>query len=277
MMILSMLIFGTIGIFRRYIPLPSAVTASARGLIGGAILFLVICIRKRKDHGKLPARTLFICIVSGALIGINWMLLFEAYNHTTVAAATLSYYMQPVIVILLSPIVLKEKLTLRKAVCAAAAVAGMVLVSGVTTGSTGPGDRLGIIFGLGAAAFYSAVIFLNKFTDDSNVLKKTAVQLISAGAVLIPYILLSEDFGAVILSPVAVALLIFVGAVHTGLAHILFFRGIGGLSAQSAAILSYIDPVSAVLLSALLLKEPIRTSTVIGAVLIIGSAIISEL
>ena len=134
MFISSMLIFGTIGIFRRYIPLPSAFLAFSRGILGGLFLVLFLKLKRRKPAGKLPVQTVLRLAVSGAVMGVNWILLFEAYNYTTVAVATLCYYMQPTIVVLLSPVIFQERLMLRKGACAAVAVVGMVLVSGVTGG-----------------------------------------------------------------------------------------------------------------------------------------------
>ena len=131
MLIGSMLIFGTVGIFRRYIPLPSALLACCRGLIGSAFLLVLMGIKKGEKRQKLGAKKTAALALMGALIGLNWLLLFEAYNYTTVATATLCYYMQPTIVILLSPLVFREKLTLKKGLCAFAAVIGMVCVSGV--------------------------------------------------------------------------------------------------------------------------------------------------
>ena len=196
MMVSSMLIFGTIGVFRRYIPVSSAFLACSRGMLGGLCILLFLRLKKQKPEGKIPRRALLGLAVSGMLIGFNWMLLFEAYNHTTVAVATLCYYMQPTIVMLLSPLFFRERLTPRKAACAAVAVAGMVLVSGV---------------------------------------------------------------------------------VHTGIAYVLYFGSMDGLRVQTVAILSYIDPVSALLFSAIMLREPLSVPKIVGAVMIIGSAVASEI
>lgn len=277
MIVSSMLIFGTIGVFRRYIPVSSAFLACSRGIIGGLCIPAFAALKRRNAKEKIPTRTLLGLIVSGMMIGVNWMLLFEAYNHTTVAVATLCYYMQPTIVILLSPVVFRERLTGKKAVCAAIAIAGMVLVSGVAgeSGSRG-GDPKGVLLGLGAAVFYSAVIIMNKKLPGIDAFRKTTVQLLSAGIVMIPYILLTEGFDGSFNASDAVLLLI-VGIVHTGIAYVLYFGSMDGLRAQSVALLSYIDPVAALLFSALLLKEPLSVPGIIGAVLIIGSAVISEI
>ena len=278
MFISSMLIFGTIGIFRRYIPLPSAFLAFSRGILGGLFLLAFLKLKRRKQAEKLPVQTVLRLAVSGAVMGVNWILLFEAYNYTTVAVATLCYYMQPTIVVLLSPVIFQERLTLRKGACAAVAVVGMVLVSGVTGGG-GPqaGDLRGILFGLGAAVCYAAVVIMNKKIPGVEAFQKTKVQLLSAGIVMIPYLLLTGGFSAEGVSALTVILLLTVGIVHTGIAYVLYFGSFDGLKAQSAAILSYIDPVAALLFSALFLREPLSLPGIAGAVMIIGSAVVSEI
>ena len=278
MLIASMLIFGTIGVFRRYIPVSSAFLAFSRGILGG-LCILAFARLKRRDAGeKPPARVLLCLVVTGMFIGINWILLFEAYNHTTVAVATLCYYMQPTIVMLLSPVIFREKLTGKKAVCAAVAILGMVLVSGVIDGGgAGSGSLKGVMLGLGAAVFYSAVVIMNKKMHGVDAYLKTTVQMLSAGAVMIPYLLLTNGFSADNFTPEAVFLLLVVGIVHTGIAYVLYFGSMDGLRVQTVAILSYIDPVSALLFSAFLLRERLTVMNLIGAVLIIGSAVISEI
>ena len=274
MLVSSMLIFGSVGVFRRYIPVSSAFLAFSRGMLGGLCILLFVCLKGGKAKEPLPRRALPGLIVSGALIGINWILLFEAYNHTTVAVATLCYYMQPTIVTLLSPLLFRERLTGRKAACAAVAVAGMVLVSGVPEGARG-GSLRGVLLGLGAALFYSAVVIMNKRITGVDRYRKTEVQLFSAGAVMIPYLLATGGFGGGF-TPSAVILLLVAGIVHTGIAYVLYFGSMERLRVQTVAILSYIDPVSALLFSALLLREPLSALGVLGAAMILGSAVVSE-
>lgn len=278
MLVSSMLIFGTIGVFRRYIPVSSAFLAFSRGVLGGLCILLFLRLRRQPSGEKIPRRMLPVLILTGALIGFNWMLLFEAFNHTTVAVATLCYYMAPTVVMLLSPLLFREKLTPLKAACAAAAIAGMVLVSGVFENGGVQGSQLrGVLLGLGAALIYATVIILNKKLPGIDAYRKTTVQLLSAGTVMIPYLFLTGGFRMEGITFGAVALLLVVGIVHTGLAYVLYFGGMERLRVQTVAILSYIDPVSALLFSALLLKEPLTLLNGIGAVLIIGSAMVSEL
>lgn len=279
LMILSaMLIWGTIGLFRRYIPLSSAFLAFSRGILGGAFLLVLIRFRRDRTSARLPAGTFIRLLVTGAAIGLNWILLFEAYNYTTVAVATLCYYMQPTIVILLSPLVFKEKLTPRRAVCAAVAIIGMIFVSGVIGGYAAQATNLkGIFLGIGAAVLYSIVVIMNKRTVGIDAYQKTTVQLLSAGIVLIPYLLLTGGFSGIAFSMTTLILVLVLGIVHTGIAYVLYFRSMDGLRAQSIAILSYFDPVAAMLVSAVFLKEAMDIYHIIGAIMIIGSAVISEL
>lgn len=275
-LVASMLIFGTLGIVRRYIPLSSAMLAMCRGVLGSVFLLFFVLVRGGKL--KLPeCRTALRLVLTGAIMGLNWMLLFEAYNYTTVAAATMCYYMQPTIVILLSPLVFRERLGAKRLACAGAAIVGMLFVSGVLSGGAGQmQDIRGIIFGLGAAVFYATVIILNKKVVVEDVYAKTIIQLAGAALVMIPYVLITEGVPELALTPADIGLVLLVGVVHTGVTYALYFGSMQRLRAQTVAVLSYIDPVFALLLSAAVLHESLTPLGIVGAVLIIGSAIISE-
>ena len=270
----SMLIFGTIGIFRRMIPIPSALLASLRGLMGAAFLALFVKLRGGKIRHGMGRRILVTLIVSGVLIGLNWILLFEAYNYTTVPVATLCYYMQPVIVVCLSPLITGEKLTLKKALCVAAAACGMLLIS---SPGAGGGTPKGIALGLGAAVLYASVIFLNKSLGECDVYERTIIQLLSAAAVMIPYVLIAGVPGPIRMNAAGWIMLVIVGVVHTGIAYALYFGSMDSLGAQTLALLSYLDPVTALVLSALILHEHLTPAGIVGAVLILGAAIVSEM
>ena len=277
MFVFSMLIFGTIGIFRRCLPVSSAFLAFSRGMIDSLFLLIFIRLSGKRAGEKLPFRQTVWLAVSGAAMGINWILLFEAYRYTTVAVATLCYYMQPTIVMMLSPLIFRERLTGIRAVCALIAVAGMVLVSGVAGGTgTGSGDIRGIALGLGAAVFYSAVVIMNKKAGGLDAYQKTTVQLFSAGAVMFPSLLLTGGLAQGPLNVPAALLLLAVGLLHTGIAYVLYFGSMDGLRTQSIALLSYIDPVSALVFSAVFLREPMSRLNLLGALMIIGSAAVSE-
>jgi len=275
---LSMFIFGTIGIFRRYIPLPSSMVAMTRGIMGMLFLLAFLRIRKVKLNKAAIKRSLWTLVLSGVVMGVNWILLFEAYNYTSVATATLCYYLAPIFIIIVSPFLLKERITARKIVCVCVALLGMVFVSGVLqTGISGISELKGVLLGVGAAALYATVVLLNKRLGDVPAYDRTILQLGAAGVALLPYVLLTENVAAMEFSPLSVAMLAVVCMVHTGVAYALYFGSLMDLKAQTAAILSYIDPVVAIILSALLLKESMGVFGAIGAVLVLGAAIVSEL
>ena len=276
---LAMLIFGSIGVFRRYIPLSSAWMACVRGVIGTLFLIGVVAVSKKRMDKRAIKKNLLLLLISGAAIGVNWILLFEAYRYTTVAIATLCYYMAPVIVILLAPILLKEKMTVKKSVCAAVAILGMLLVSGIFDGgAVAGGSGKGILFGLGAAMFYASVVLMNQFIKDISAYDKTIMQLGGATLVVLPYSLLTsgvQEFST--LTVPQILLLLAVGIVHTGIAYWLYFGSMDKLSGQTVAVYSYIDPAFAVVLSVVVLGENPGVLGIIGAVLILGATLFSEL
>lgn len=274
-LVTSMLIFGTIGIFRNYIPLPSSLIAFVRGAIGMLFLLLVIACKRQKINLTAIKKNVLLLCLSGAFIGINWILLFEAYRYTTVATATLCYYMAPVFVIIVSPFILKEKLTPKKILCTVSAFLGMVIISGIFGNASS--DITGILFGLGAAALYSTVVILNKFIKGISDTEKTLIQLGSAAITILPYVLLTENINSISPNASTIILLVIVGIIHTGVAYTLYFGSIENIKAQTAAMLSYLDPVVALILSALLLKEGFTLIQLIGSILILGAAFISEM
>ena len=278
MLITSMLIFGTIGVFRRLIPLSSGLIASVRGIAGALFLILLTKLRGRKIRTGIGRKTTLLLALSGAVIGFNWILLFEAYNYTTGSVATLCYYMQPTIVVIASTLLFREKMTPRKAVCSILALVGMFLISGVAEGGSPPASEIqGILLGLGAAVLYSTVVLMNKTIRKVDPFEKTIIQLFSAGAVLIPYLMVTEDSSQISFTPQMAGLLAIVVIIHTGIAYALYFGSMDGLRTQTVALFSYIDPVTALLLSAIILHERMTPGGILGAVMIIGSAIACEI
>ncbi|MDO5089701.1 MAG: DMT family transporter, partial [Leptotrichiaceae bacterium] len=254
-LIFTMIIFGTIGIFVRFIPFSSGLIAGVRGIIGTLFLIIFVKIKGEKISYEAIKNNFKILCISGILIGANWILLFEAYNYTTVATATLCYYLAPVFIIILSPAVLKEKLTLKKGICTLTALMGMFFISGVMR-QGGIGNTLpkGIIYGVGAAVLYACVVLLNKFLKNISAYEITIVQLFIAALTVIPHLLFTEKMAVKgIITPQSILLLIIVGTVHTGITYAMYFSTIKTLKAQTVAIFSYIDPVVAIFLSTFLL------------------------
>ena len=270
----AMGIFGTVGIFVRYIPLPSAAIAFCRGVLGLLSLLMLITITGKKVFTKAICQNLFTLCLSGIALGGNWILLFEAYRFTSVAVATVCYYLAPVFLLLVSPL-FRERLTAKKLLCISTALVGMILVSGIVGGSLSGGK--GILLGIGAAILYASVILLNKRLVAISSYDRTVFQLGFSAIVIGVYLLFAPPVSLSSLSYVHWILLLIVGIVHTGVAYTLYFGSIGEVSAHTVAIFSYLDPVIAILLSALLLHEPMNLYSICGSVLILGSAFYSEL
>lgn len=277
-LILSMAIFGTIGIFTYYIPLPSGAIAFVRGILGALCLLIFALTTKTKISFKDIKANFLLLIFSGAAIGFNWIFLFEAYKKAGVPVATVCYYMSPVFVILASPLVLKERISPKKMICVLTSLLGMVLVCGLfSSGNKEDTLFVGVLFGLAAALLYATVILLNKKLDGISSHNRTIVQLSAAAVVVLPYSLITEKINFSEITPMVVFLLLLVGVLHTGVAYLLYFGSIKGLSAQTVAIFSYIDPVLAIVLSALILGQSMDIPQIIGALFVLVSALISEL
>ena len=210
-------------------------------------------------------------------MGINWILLFQSYRYATVSIATLSYYFAPVLVTVLCPILFKEKMRAKQWLCFVMSTVGLVLLTVQGGAEKGKSDLTGILFGLGAAMFYASVVLLNKYIKGVDGIHRTFLQFISAAAVLIPYVLLSEPSGLSSLDGVGLASLLTVGLVHTGITYCLYFSALKELPGQKAAILSYIDPLVAVLVSVTVLHEKITALQIVGGIFILGFTLINEI
>ena len=272
-MILSMVIFGTIGIFVNYIGLPSGIIASFRGISGAVVILAVMHITGRKVDFKTVKKKLPVLLASGVAIGFNWILLFEAYRFTGIPVATVCYYTAPIIVVIASTFIFKEKLKAKQIICVFIALIGVALVSGVFQSDSS--KITGVLCGLGAAGLYASVMIMNKFMGNVEVYERTVIQLASAGFVVLPYALFTK--GVISVDYKSLILLVVVGIVHTGFAYLLYFGAIKKLKSQTAAILSYIDPASAIILSSIVFVQLPTIYELVGVVLIMSAAILSEI
>lgn len=274
--ILTMLLFGSIGLFVKGIPLSAGQIALARGFIGSLCLLVAGFLIKQKPSWKAIRPNLIKLVLSGAAIGFNWIFLFEAYQYTTIATATICYYFAPVIVIMMTPFILKERTNILRILCILIALGGMVVLVGEGLGG-GKNDLLGIMFGLMAAVLYASVVITNKFIKGLSGLETTLIQISSATIVLLPYILLTEELQYHMLKGGSFILVLVVGVVHTGLSYLMYFTTLRKLSTQTAAAFSYIDPISAILFSAILLQEPLTLYQILGGIMVLGSTFLSEM
>lgn len=273
----SMIIFGSIGIFIRNIPLSSSAIAMFRALIGACFLLAISVIQRNRLSSRTLNKHLPVLLISGAALGFNWILLFESYRYTSVAVSTLCYYTAPILVIFLSPVLLKEHLSRKKLACVIPTVLGMIFVSGVLTASLGDSDWKGILLGLGAAVLYAGVVILNKMQPELPSFDRTFFQLTTAAMVLLPYNLAVCGMPSVIPDSRTLFLMAVVGIIHTGLAYYLYFSALPHLEGHSVAVISYVDPVVAVGVSVFLLHEKTSWQEMLGALLILGASVISEL
>ena len=271
----AMLVFGTIGLFVKNIGFPSSFISFARALTGSIFIALFMLFSGHGLDKKSVFKNLKLLIPSGIAMAFNWICLFEAYRFTGVAVGTLCYYMAPVIVVVLSPVFLKEKLTAINITSVLAAVVGAVLISGVVSGSAK--SAKGILLGLAAAALYSTVVMINKFVKNLSPIETTFVQLSTAAVTMIPYILLTEEVTAFVFDRRSVIFTLIVGVFHTGIVYMIYFSSVQKIPAQTTAVFSYIDPVTAIILSAVVLGERLDAVQLIGTFLILAATLFNEL
>jgi RarD protein len=276
MLITSMAIFGTLGPFVRNIPVSSGELALYRAVLAAVLIGCFLLITKQKIPFSRIRKEVPLLLISGMAMGINWILLFEAYKYTTVSVATLSYYFAPVIVTMVCPILFRETLTGKQILCFLMSTLGLVMITGI--GDTGGGnDLVGILFGLGAAVLYAAVVLLNKFIRNVDGIHRTVLQFLAAIVILLPYVVMTSGVTIGSLNGTGWANLLIVGLIHTGLTYCMYFSSLRELPGQKAAILSYIDPLVAVVISVAVLGETMTLWQGIGGILILGFTLWNEI
>lgn len=276
--IIAMLIWGTIGIFVKNINLTSIEIAFFRASIGSIVLLFVAILNKEIIDKKLLKENAFLLILSGIALGINWTMLFQAMKYTSISNATLSYYFAPIFMVLFSAIVLKEKISMKNISCMMLALLGlfMLLKAGESDSINNYNHTRGIIFGLLGAILYAIIVILNKFIKGLSPIQITLSQLAISTIVLLPIVARNGIENLKNLSVNVWFLIIILGAIHTGFAYLLYFPSLKDVEAKAIAIISYIDPITAIIISAIVLKEPMTSIQMLGGVLILSSAYINE-
>lgn len=273
----AFLIWSTVGVFRRYIPVDSLTLVLARSVVGALFMVALILLFQKGVDWRGLKRNLVWLTLSGVAMGLNWLFLFEAFNRTSVAIATVCYYMAPIGVMLLSPVVLKEKLKTAQLVGVLMAFVGIAIVSGLFTGGGQNANIAGILYGLASAFFYMLLVLFNKLSTPMEAYTKTGWQLFCSALVVIVAMAFVTDTTPVgSIAPSTWGLMAFLGVVHTGLACAILFSCMEKVSAQSVALYSYIDPIGAVLLSYFFLHETLTLATILGAVLVLGGTFVGE-
>lgn len=276
MLSLSMIIFGTIGLFTRNIEVASGELALYRAVLASFLLIGYFLITKQKIDFKLIKKELLLLLFSGMAMGINWILLFEAYKYTTISIATLSYYFAPVIVTIVCSLLFRERITKKQIFCFVMSTIGLVLIIGFE-GINGDSNHLfGIMLGLLAAVFYAMVILLNKFIKQVDGIHRTFLQFLAAIFILFPYVMYTGGMHLEVLSTKGWICLLLVGLVHTGITYCMYFSALKELKGQEVAILSYLDPLVAVLISVTILNEKMGFWQFLGGIMILGFTLWNE-
>lgn len=271
--VIAMLIYGSIGVIVRNINLSAIEIAFLRSCIGSLFLISAGLLLRKIEPSKFMEKGMRVFFISGAVLGINWLFLFKAFEYTTILNAILVYYLAPILVILLSPVVLGEKLTVYKLICALTAVGGlsMIVLSNYNAQTFEVRSFIGIGFALLAAIFYASVILINKRASEAVGIETTITQLVASIIILLPVLVLNNGFYHTVLEASSLWMIVILGVVHTGIAYMLYFSSIKELDGQTVAIFCYIDPISAMVFAWIFLGEPITPVQAIGGVLILGA------
>lgn len=273
---MAMMLFGSIGLFVRRIPLPSLEIAFLRSLLGSVVLGALLLMMKKPFPKSVLKEEGWKLFLSGAFLGINWIFLFEAFKRTSITSATLAYYMGPVLFLLLSSFFLKERLTKIRIFTIGLAFLGLYILQGDTV-SIVVQDREGIIFGFVAAIFYCLVMLLGRSIHKVEGLHRTFLNLVVSLVVLSFYMLVTGAFQTMRIPEGSMIEILVVGVVHTGIGYALYFSSISQLEAQEVALVSYLDPLFAIVLSVAFLSEPLTSNVVLGGLLILGSSLLYEI
>jgi len=276
-LILSMAVFGTLGLFTRNIQVSSGELSLYRAVLAAVLITAFLTLTRQKLDWEGIRKDLKYLILSGAAMGFNWIFLFQAYKYTTISVSTLCYYFAPVIVTVACVFLFREKLSVKQILCFVMSTVGLVLII-ATGGLSGSGtDAIGIAYGLGAAALYAAVILLNKYMKHTEGVPRTLFQFFAAIIVLTPYVAATSGFHLEVLDAKGWICLLILGLFHTGVTYCLYFSSLKELKGQEVSILSYIDPLVAVLVSTVILGEAMTLMQGLGGLLILGFTLLNEL
>lgn len=271
--ILALLLFGSNGIVASFISMNSYEIVLLRTLLGSLLLLVIFLLSKGKFTFYKSKKHFLYLAVSGVAMGTSWMLLYEAYTRIGVSISSLLYYCGPVIVMVLSPLLFKEKLNIFKVSGFISVLCGVFLVNGNTL--SGDGDTFGILCGVLSAVMYAFMVIFNKKATSITGLENSMLQLIISFLTVAVFVGIKQ--GVIMDIPTESILpLLILGFINTGIGCYFYFSSIGNLPVQSVAICGYLEPLSAVLFSVLILKEAMLPIQIIGAVLILGGAIFGE-
>ena len=272
--LLALLLFGFNGIVAHYILLSSYEIVFLRTLIGSIFLIVVFFCSKRERKSIKNKKHFAYMVVSGMAMGASWMFLYEAYSEVGVSVATLAYYCGPVIVILLSPLLFRERLTIRKILGFVVVLLGMYFVNGSALRQNG--FSWGLLCGILAAMLYAVMVIFNKKALSIAGIENAMFQLIFGFLVVTVFMQIKQGLVIPSLFENIIPVLIL-GIVNTGIGCYFYFSAIQKLPATSVAICGYLEPVSALIFAGLFLQERLAVIQIVGAILIIFGATVGEI
>lgn len=275
MFVAAMLIFGSNGVFASMLEMSGAQLVLLRTLIGGAVLLIIILISRSRTPKEVLLREKWRLLFTGVCLGANWALLFEAYNLMNVSLATLTYYTAPVLVLVLAPLVLKERQNGLAYLGMAVVIVGMLLVVGTDFGEGGV-SATGLIVGLGSAVFYAMLMLVNKQITGVSGLNLTFIEIVIAAVILLPYVFATSGGVPLPTDARGIFALLFLCTVNTGFACWLYFSSMNRLPAKAVALMGYFDPVSALIFSAVFLDERLSSVQLAGAILVLAGALVGQ-
>ena len=270
----ALLLFGFNGIVASFIDLSSYEIVLLRTFIGSVLLIALFFLTRNKlTFYQYKNDSLFL-LLSGIAMGTSWMFLYEAYAQIGVSIASLCYYCGPVIVMALSPLLFREKLTASKLCGFAAVLIGIILVNG--SAFNGNGNLWGIFCGLMSAVMYAAMVICNKKVQRITGMENATLQLFVSFLTVFIFVLFKQGLTVHLHTEDIIPVLIL-GLFNTGIGCYFYFSSIGKLPVQTVAVCGYLEPLSAVVFSVIVLHETMLPIRLLGAALIIGGAVSSEL
>lgn len=272
--ILGLLLFGSNGVISAMIALNSYEIVLTRTVLGSAFLILLLLISRQKLQIFRYKKEIPYMLLSGVALATNWIFLFEGYAQVGVSITILLCYCGPILVMLVSPFFFNEKITAPKIIGFCAVMLGMVFINGQSL-QTGK-SLWGIFCGIMAAITYVFMVISNKKATHITGLENSTIQLFISFIAVAVFVVCKQGFTLNIQSSDWIPILVL-GILNTGVGIYLYFSPISKLPVQSVAICGYLEPLSAVVFSVLLLHEAMLPLYIIGGILIVGGALFGEL
>ena len=283
-LVLIYLTFGTVGLVAHFIPLSSSVIVFYRALLGGIFIIFMSLLQGKTIDVKSIKDNFVVLIFTGFFMGLNWVLQFEAFRVSSVAIGTVCYNTMPIFLVIIASFIFNEKIDIKTSICIIIATIGVVLVSNVINTGIKSDEVLGCVYGVLGAIFYALILIFNRKLSNIAMHDKIIFQFSFSAVVMLLYASFIEKSSFVFdknLSQdeiiIGVICILLLSCLHTGFCYVQYFTAVANLKAKTVAILTYIDPVVAMLLSFFVLKESMTKLQFLGAVLILSSTLINEM